>query len=670
MLQFIINGVTYNDPQGWQDIEERVYYAEALHGYMYEVNASLTLYGDAYKALRTALFNDGCSVLPCTIIKGDRLINTNVFMNDATFNLHNCSVDIALVDNTYLSFIDNNKDIKAFINVGRSKNDTDISAFTTVQTNCTFGEFHIGVDTPQVNRHGVRLYDAFKFIVAFVSDGQMDFESDFFTVETDPIYPSENRNPTLFDPKEITNGNGTAFPYISFQELITDTFALYNVEFGVEIQGNGRPLLRIEPQSYFKSNTFGITLNDPLTLTQALNTKQFYQLIKMGSVDVLESHAYYAPFQLFSWNQEEYHLGGICNTQNILDIELKTIITDTNIIQDVLPVAAGGTANDGYDGTVCMVILDGNNDTVNTVNPVSAGYQNYNALLKNDEVLNRFYGAIPQSIFIFLGQGQNDARAEVQTPLPVGNDTIITNPVAIFLGTFAVFGHFPVEVLDMNNNMAQDPSTFNFMGMSQANVQAYNAPISALYDVGFRVKMQGAEFSTNNGAVYIVTYPAASSAFEQVFPFGSNFLNADSIPQLQGIGYTSAGSIFMEDGVQVCEGSATMFLNAGDRVVIVVTSRYSISTANGGNYLPMCYFEVFDNLTISRTFDAANNFLVLSNTQIPIDCDTWDQYLANRNGRITITRNGHAVKGYVNDITRNLETGMAEVSIIGTFTNS
>lgn len=671
MIQFEIDGNSYSDPENWQDVSERVYFSPDVLGYLYEVNGTLLFSGDAYNYLRGVFFSNGCSVVPCVITIDDRPINVNVFLNDVVWSLDDCTAQLEFVDNTYTSYIENNKEIKAYLNVGRSKNDVDITAYTTVTTGCTFKGYETAVDTDSTLREGIRLYDAFKFLIAFMSDGEMDFDSTYMTTESDPAQPTTNRNPTLFDLQEIREGGGVAYPYISFQDLISDTFAMYNVHFGVEIQGNGRPLFRIEQPEYFRSSTSGITISNARGVTQQSDISKFYQLVKIGSADVLESHDYYDSIQLFSWNQEEYHLGGTCNNESILDIQNTTLISDTNIIQDALPPASGGTSSESFDGSIAIVVLDGDNTTIVEPNPTNASFQNFNFLLKNDEILDRFYGAIPQSIFLFLGEGQNDARSEQQSTELITPTTVVINPVFSITGIFAQFVDFPTEVLDPNNNMNVDPTTFEYEGLSQSNVVVYEAPIAGVYDVLFELRNNLVNWISQSGAVYLMVYNTSTQTYpEKIYPFGDNFGGeADLIPILQGQGLGSAtrGNTFTDNGQFVCNGSQTMFLDAGWKVCVMSTFDNEPST---GSYLPTMYFEVFDNLTIEKTYDPETNYLLKTDVEYPIDCATWEQYLLDRNAEITITTIDGSISGYVNDIERNATTGESSVSILGKFSQS
>jgi hypothetical protein len=655
-------------PDGLRELKHRVYFAKDLNGFLEEWSGQLTFWGSEYQYLRSQFISGACGVIPVKIFDGcGGIFNANIFLNDAKWRPDICSVELGVVDDGFLSLIDNNKNIKAYLNVPRSKNDIDITAFTTVQTNCQFLENQIGVQTPtDANREGVRLYDAFKFLIAFMSDGEMDFASTYFEVETSTATPTINRNPTLFDPEELTLGGGTAYPYISFDDLLKDTYRLYNVEFGVEKQVSGRPLFRLEKPEYFKQNSETIFINYPATITQTSDIESYYQKLIIGSSDVLSSHEYYDPIQLFSWDKEEYHLGGKCNSESVLDLQLQTIITDTNIIQDALPIATGGTASESNSGSIAIVVLDGDNITVPFNNPVNLGYQNFNFVLKNDEVLNRFYGAIPSSIYLFLGEGVNNAESQIQS-LQTTNLQIVNNPFDV-TGIFAELVEFPIEIDDPNNNMAIESDPLEFFTLTNTQCTAYTAPVSSVYSVNFKIT-SNYDFRAQIGTAYLLTYPAADNNFDQIIPFGDNFIvDTNTIPQLQGITIGSNGTFSIDNNLFILEGSATMFLNSGDRLVVMCTFRSLLSASEG--YQNTCFFKVEDGLTIERTFDPTVNYLINTEFEYPIQSGDWNDFLANRYGKVVVQYNNGIIVGYLRDASRVLEDGTTDWKIRSTFNNS
>ena len=167
-------------PDGLSELRHRIYYSNELSGYLEEFAGQLTFYGSEYTYLRRRFFSNGCAVIPIVLTDGIGLqLTANLFLNDATWQIDRQAVTCEVVDDSYLSLIDNNKGIKAFVNVPRSKNDLPITAVE--QTDLKFKAYDVvnNTDTP-ADRHGVRVYDALRTLIEFMSDGLIGFESNFF----------------------------------------------------------------------------------------------------------------------------------------------------------------------------------------------------------------------------------------------------------------------------------------------------------------------------------------------------------------------------------------------------------------------------------------------------------------------------------------------------------
>jgi hypothetical protein len=76
---------------------------------------------------------------------------------------------------------------------------------------------------------------------------------------------------------------------------------------------------------------------------------------------------------------------------------------------------------------------------------------------------------------------------------------------------------------------------------------------------------------------------------------------------------------------------------------------------------------VGSNFTISKTYNPEENALINTAIKYPITSQTWQTYLNNRHGIISVPFNNGAIEGRTNDLSRNLHTGMTEVKIVSTF---
>lgn len=623
------------EPQGLRDLKHRVYYSPDMRGYLEEWNGELTFYGQDYTYLRNKYVNEGCAIIPVVIGDGcSNTYNANLFLNDATWRPDICEVTLEVVDAGFLSLIDNNMGIKAYLNVPRSKNDIDITTYTTVQTDLVFEASAIA-DPDVTGREGVRVYDAYKFLIAFMTDGLLEFESDF-------LFPDDSE-PTLLTPvlitaNELRNGNTNAlYPYISFEELHSDWASQYNLTFNVV---NG--VFRVEPDSWFQQNSNTITIENPEIVEQTSDEESFYQKVKFGSqVDEEEDFNYYPNITFLGFSQEEYHLGGQCNNKSVLDLEMTTLITDPNIIMQSLPVASGGQADPvSKEDDIFVVTCNTSNTSIVYTHPTDSNLQYYNKLLTNFECALRWGDGVPFPIFQFLGANQNGARGFLSASY---SPTLFTINA---LSKFAAL-HFPNRIppfgFDPNTNMSDVTSSLQnppFIGSTATDTQLktiYTAPISSIYTVVAKVRFVQSPTIASIAAVRYGTTPSAVA-----------------IDWLQGF----APNVLV-NGAYEAELSWTVYLDAGDRVAILGFNTIDI--------IEDSFFQVNDLDFIEKTYNPDDNYLINTTFSYTIEPETWKDFLNDRHGRITVTHKNGIIYGYLREATRNLEDGITDWKIRSTF---
>jgi hypothetical protein len=666
MLEFILDGVTVTEPEGLRELRHRIYYNDGLNGYLEQFDGSVSFYGTEYTTLRNRFFADGCAVVPVEVRNGADSYLGNIFLNDAEWEPDKSKVTCEIVDRSFLSLIDNNKSIKAYVHVARSKNDIPITA--TVQTDLKFKAFDVSTNTDlPANRHGVRVYDALKTLIEFMSDGQISLLSDFFFPDDDP---AENRPriPTLITGRSIRTGEDDKFPFISFEELYTDLQKLYNLAFSIEEDG-GQLFMRIEPSSYFTQQVNGLTIADASSLQQSSVKESLYARMKFGSAEEDERIFFPSgidppPLPFVQWSDEEYHLGGQCNNDVLLDLKLRTLITDTNSIMRCLPFGGGNPQSlvnppdSSYDDDIFLVLFDGSNETIVSVNPIDTDLRYYNGRLRNQEVAERWGDGVPFPIFLFLGGNVvNDAEGVV-----LSNITATTHPTfPLFLEQWRVDNNiftayvalieFPVSTppngYDPSLNLQTDVRFTNFRGTW------YTAPLTDVYSMTAKINFDGAM----EGFVIAQIRPSN--------PIATRLVGISNIFMA-----TPAGFDFGWYN-RTAEGSLTTVAAAGDEFyVICVEGGFAGGAA--GAFPPVfksgSSFEVFANgNTITKTYDPASNYLFKSSAQYPLPSDWWRQFRTQWHQRIQLTYNSGQAQGYVREISRNIYTGDADVEIVSKF---
>lgn len=660
-LDFTIVG----QPDGLSELSHRIYYSNELSGYLEEFAGQLTFYGDEYTYLRRRFFSDGCAVIPIVLTDGVGLqLTANLFLNDATWQIDRQAVTCEVVDDSYLSLIDNNKGIKAFVNVPRSKNDLPITA--VAQTDLIFKAYDVvnNLDTP-ADRHGVRVYDALRTLIEFMSDGLIGFESDFFNTDDDPAV-NRPRIPTLLTGRAIRTGADDSFAFISFEELFIDLNKLYNLAFAVERTTSG-PVLRIEPKSYFREVSTSLSLPNVYSIQQTSDQSSFYSKVSYGSAKVDEFIFYPGgalppslPF--VQWSQEEYHLGGQCNKDVFLDLELKTLITDTNVIMRCLPYGASNPQSlvtppdSGYDDDIFLVLFDANNETITSESALDADQRIYNGRLINSEVAQRWGDGIPYPIYLFLdGVTNNDAKGVV-----LADAVIDTNPLPPFFltqwffdniqfSTYNAIMEFPVRAVpfgyDPQNNMADGVVTTGF------DATWYEAPNTGIYTIVARVISDGDMRSMIIAQVRAGALVQTSDIF---------------LPAQEDIIYIN----------RTFDLSVTVAAAAGDRFYVVCSGAGSVAYSPPIPAIPPIikagsFMEVFaSGNQITQTYDPQSNYLINSSFNYPIPSTDWQFFNANRFGVINATHSFGVVTGFLKEASRKLYTGSTDFILRSRFAES
>jgi hypothetical protein len=580
-------------------------------------------------------------------------------MNEAEWRPDICAVTVQVVDAGFLSLIDNNKDIKAFLNVPRSKNDVDITSSTVVQTDLIMKQAtSTDADTP-ADRYGVRVYDAFRFLIAFMSDGQIGFVSDYFLPETNPSNPTETRNPTIMTGYSVRIGaevdpNDDVWPYISFNDLYRDINKLYNISFAIESVG-GVPTMRIEPKAYFQQTYSGLTFDYPDEIKQAADDGTFYQLVKFGSTKSETKNFTYYPQERFqSWLKEEYHLGGQCNTSAILDLQLQVLTSDPNVIMRSLPIATGGLDEDDNDDSPFIVVFDGNNETVFSINPANINRFYYNDRLTNLSVANRYSGGdgVPLPIFIFLGANDDQAKAFNNTGI---NLTKCLFNTGLNSTQYYAFPELPITTAplgyDPNGNIVQ--GTIQETCVTPLPATYYDVPFTGVYTLNARMIFSTLGVRTGTGnlvSIEIVRYNS-SDVIQQAITIGSTSTNPN----------VSFASI---------EGSATVAATAGDKLTV----RFSgIDTGSGTHPVTLhngSFIEIPGRGLITKTYDPMDNLLIKTTFNFPVTPESWSSFLSQKFGIFIATFQKGQVRGFLKEANRNLMTGKTDWILRSTFGES
>jgi hypothetical protein len=654
MFEITINGIVFETPKGLDELIERFGFNKELSGYISELSGQLEFTGDAYNYLFGLMVNDVAADVTLVIFEnGVEVVSGTIFLTDCEVDRMNRVLTTEVARKGYMSIIDQNKQILCTLNVGKSKN--GVSIYTNPINNFRIPDINNNLIDDNTGRRGVYLFDAFKTIVEFMSDGQVSFLSDYldYTVAT----PTQASLTALFTGRSLRSSAFSTYPSISFKELFDDMNAMYNLAFSY-IEIGGLAYVRIEEKRYFKETAQSTILEDVPNVVQSMDRTSFPAKVVFGSSEVAEDKTYLPDLRFLGMNEEEYHLGGQTNIDTELNLGTTTIITDPNIIQDILPT---GTSNVKYDKNVCAVVMDLTdiNRAKMTENPSSAGDYYLNVFLSNENVALRWFDQIPISIYAFLGAGNNGAYVNLTTPQLVPPN--ITN-AALLSKVFAPTDDFTPPFNDGGNNYSVAIRSFPVDAQSNTPTTPtiggyYVAPISGVYN--FECVMRMVNYTW--GRIYaivmnplIVAPPTPAMVTQSIIlasqrPFGG--------PTNYGVvGFGDDPSLATPDPFNFTVGS-TVYMAAGQYlgIVMMLAGGYDIGST----------FEVFDPLGGRwASFYAEKNYLMLSKMTVSIPNNQWQDIKQNIRKPLGYTMNPELIsEGWVVQLSRNLLTTETEVTL-------
>lgn len=625
-IKVYLDGIeVVQEPIGLRELNEHLYYSDDLSSYVLEVDGALIFTGSEYDYLYNKFRNDVCASVEIRIIdESEHEIDFNGYINvsDVIFDIDKKYANCEIQNNNITSRIDNNKSIECVLTVGRTKNDETYSV--TQQTITVYSPDKLNT----VTREGIRIFDAFKSIIAFVSDNEIGFVSDYFdyTVST-----GEQVYSVLMTGNELRTGNGNK-PTISFNDLFNDMNSLENLALAFE---DGK--IRIEDKDYFKQQTSSISFDSVRGLSQQLATETLYAKVDFGSAKVLGTFNYLQDIRFNGMQPESYHLGGQCNTDTTLNLSTNKIITDANVIQDVLPTAGGmgGSNNSDFDDDVLILQCNSSNETLMTLKPASATDYYVNNRFINREVAPRWFGQIPQSIYAFLGNGNDGCYINQST------DYV---PSSYFNG-FQPTQESPSPYNDANGNYSvqnvyfptysygENDPTGGSLSNLQMDIGIYTAPANGVYTIEIDVTTEG------DSAMFVAKMI-------------SNTLGG-------GGGGIDIPQTYLGGNLYRSYGSGTFYLNTGE----YIGARWFLAGVT--RILAGSTLRVYDPLGgIWNVYDSTKVYQIQNQYKYPISVDDWKSIKSAPFKSMVINHISGIEEGWLSDISRNLITGNSDVTLL------
>lgn len=554
MFNHYINGeLLSTEPIGWQEFSLNISRDRDAKSLLIKYPITLTFTGDGWNILKDVFDSEQgyCLDVDYRVEKScntgfSTLFEGKIFISQVEFNLNKCQAQAQVTDNSFFARIFNNKSLQTSLDVVRSKNGEVISSI--VSTDITVFTPPFGPNLPD-DRKMYDVRDVFEFLVQWMSDGEIGFRSDFY----DNLPDTEKVAICTGSELRQGLGNGTV-PNVSFDDIFLDQANIYNLLMTIETEADGDVFLRIEDDEFFFGSANQIELAEIDDMVEGVFEDDLYSSIEFGSPGS-DTTGSFPQVSFISWNDEEFIIGGQCNTDNPLILTLDAV-TNNNVIEDIL----GGDVD--FDDDVVLIQYTESNLTATNTDPLETNELFYNEQFLNSSISARYdlQGNIQQTI----GDGNDGFRAS-------STGTISQN---ITTGSFqTVASPFPFD--DDSTPPNTDPN-----GNYDTVTFRYTAPLSGIYAFQSQMSYRWNTLNAGTGTIRIKL---------QRFDSGSSLIG-ETIIRVDNVSTPNPAPNTPYETLSIVQ---SLNLIATDYVEILVEASVGGLGAVDGDleFIPGCFFQ-------------------------------------------------------------------------------
>jgi hypothetical protein len=479
-----------DEPDGWVDFTKKISRSVENRWIVISYPNDLIFYGDGFGYIYD-LFNDvGYDVLiDFRAVYFDTAGNEvseilgSIIMTDVEFDMVRKTASVQVKENSYLSRVWNNTRNPVSIPASATKNGEPIIGIDA-QRDIDMSNVVSGAMQNGTVRIGWDVFETFKMILANISDNEIGFESTILeNLGSSQLQP---RKLALISGLQLRKGTsstaGDSIVRITFSELFRDISRLCNLYMYPDTSASPKVVVGDEFEWFNRSTV--LDFDQPNEMTLSFFQDLFYNAVRMGSqtaFSTTDTALNYPRINFASFKNEKYYLSGVNNIDNELDLTQPTIITDTNIINDVL---VNGTET--YDDRIFMVEYEPFGDGfVRAVKYDLIGETIFNRRLMHDAMMDRYNlsARVTENISAF----DKDYRIDY---INDGNDAKHTGFCDVFLPQFTflqasdiVNSCYSTQVMTLSDRVYLDiPQTD---GDAQWSTIKWTAPLSGAYQMEF-----------------------------------------------------------------------------------------------------------------------------------------------------------------------------------------
>jgi hypothetical protein len=515
VIRFLLDGNIVTTPDGWEDLKSKIKRDNQLQAVLIFQEASVQFTADGYEYLYNKLLTEGfCSVVDLVVERTctdsatwKTLFKGRIFVSDCEFNERTCKATAKLEDNSFYSLIKNNSKIKTALDTDLTKNGEPLTQAPVYEVDF----YSVGANALAKNNVPcMRVYDAFKYLISFMTDNQVGFESSLFGVG------GRWEGLAVTTGEKIRLVNGVDWLQVSFAELFKEVYNCTEPLLMIVENPYTTPTIRIESESYTFANAVNLICGSVYEVKTSIEQEKLYSSVNIGSSNINDTSgpvSFPELIDLFGFKQELLYVTGECNIDNSLEL-VGNFIRSSNIINAQL------TLQD-YDQSWFMIHTEyisstsGRTTNTNSLSETPAKYY-YNDALRNSEILERWEGGLPNDLVKYIGaigdglfQALSSANQTLSVLLPIcnftneaydngnnwdGTDTYTAPQTGVYYFNFNGFistaspvnAILRVKIYDSGGNFK-----YNAAGGFQANVTT----TPTQYDLDFRAVMNEGDYA-------------------------------------------------------------------------------------------------------------------------------------------------------------------------------
>jgi len=344
MIHVYLDNVEYFIVQDLDKFDEVIERDESFGGIVPKFPKNIIFNESAFEYLYGKLIDEGYCRQVAIRMTNDcdgalsEIVSGHIILSDIKFDFDSCSADCPIVDDSAISFIFANKDLKVSLTETKSKDGTALSASNLANqflltmhnpaTGVANGNFLVSAD-----RYVYDIRDALQFLVSYITNQSVTFESDF--LDNLPA----NRRLCICHGFDIRGSTVlTPAPEFSFNEVFSALRKLFNVGF-VIIRQNGIVIFKLEKIDDLFNTTVAINLNKIPGISQKTDTAKIFASVDSGDTKavVVDGAIHSVPLDTYlDFQKHNYIIDSVCNVSKIQNLKNDYFIIDSNIIEQLL----------------------------------------------------------------------------------------------------------------------------------------------------------------------------------------------------------------------------------------------------------------------------------------------------------------------------------------------